>query len=292
MRYPFIKECNGQFSITALCRVMKVSRSGYYAWLNRPESKRNKENMQLVEQIRDIHVQSRQTYGSPRIYAELKSMAISCSENRIARLMKLNGIAVEKKKKFTVTTDSNHQLPIANNELDQQFAAQIPNEKWTADITYVWTRQGWLYLAVVLDLFSRRVVGWAMLPTLSRELVITALQMALWVRKPSKGLLHHSDRGSQYASADYQQMLEDYNILCSMSRKGNCYDNAITESFFATLKRELIYRKEYQNHAEARQDIFEYIEVWYNRQRRHSSLGYVSPVEYEQQWVKATAKAA
>lgn len=238
---------------------MQVSRSGYYAWLNRPESKRNKENSQLVEQIRDIHQLSRQTYGSPRIYAELKSMAISCSENRVARLMRLNGIAVEKKKKFMKTTDSNHQLPIAGNELDQQFAAQIPNEKWAADITYVWTRQGWLYLAVVLDLFSRRVVGWAMLPTLSRELVITALQMALWMRKPAKGLLHHSDRGSQYASADYQQMLEDHAILCSMSRKGNCYDNAITESFFATLKRELIYRKEYQNHTEARQDIFEYM---------------------------------
>ena len=222
-----------------LCEVMQVSKSGYYAWLKRPESKRSKENKQLVERIKDLYEQSRQTYGSPRIYVELKSMAISCSENRIARLMRLNGIAVEKKKKFMKTTDSKHNLPVASNHLGQQFKVSRPNTVWVTDITYIWTRQGWLYLAVVLDLFSRRVIGWSMLPTLSRELVMAALQMAVWSRKPAKGLLHHSDRGRQYASSDYQQMLENYDILCSMSRKGNCYDNAPTESFFATAPRRL-----------------------------------------------------
>lgn len=275
-----------------MCRVLQVSRSGYYTWLKRPESNRSRENRQLVEQIRNIHEQSRRTYGSPRVHAELQTMRVICSENRVARLMRLNGIAVEKKRKFTKTTDSNHQLPIAPNLLDQQFEVSKPDVVWTTDITYIWTKQGWLYLAIVLDLFSRRIVGWSMAPTLERTLVMAALQMAIMIRTPAEGLMHHSDRGSQYASYDYQKMLQQKKIVSSMSRRGNCYDNAPTESCFATLKRELVYLRNYSSHAEARQDIFEYIEVWYNRRRKHSAIGYMSPVEYEQQWRKSISIAA
>lgn len=195
--------------------------------------------------------------------------------------MQVNGIAAKRKRRFVVTTDSRHSLPVAENKLNQQFTASKPNEKWVTDITYVWTKEGWLYLAVVLDLFSRKVVGWSMDETMEKGLVMNALNMALKNRQPQKGLLHHSDRGSQYASADYQKLLEQQQITCSMSRKGNCYDNAAMESFFATLKQELVYHQQYENRQYAKQDIFEYIEVWYNRKRRHSSLGYMSPEEFE-----------
>lgn len=245
-----------------------------------------------MKQIKDIHEQSRQTYGSPRIHDELRDRGISCSENRVARLMQQHGIAVEKKRKFTRTTDSNHPLPIATNLLNQQFEVSSPNVVWTADITYIWTKEGWLYLAIVLDLFSRRIVGWSMAPTLERTLVIAALRMAITARNPAKGLIHHSDRGSQYASYDYQEILQQKGVVGSMSRRGNCYDNAPTESCFATLKRELVYRRNYLSHAQAKQDIFEYIEVWYNRQRKHTAIGYMSPVEYEQHWKKSIPNAA
>jgi transposase InsO family protein len=195
--------------------------------------------------------------------------------------MRLHQIAAKRKRRYIVTTDSKHDLPVADNKLDQDFTASKANEKWVTDITYIWTKEGWLYLAVVLDLFSRKVVGWAMDNNMERGLVITALTMALQTRKPPKGLLHHSDRGSQYASNDYQQLLKNNKICCSMSRKGNCYDNAVMESFFATLKQELVYHRLYQNRKEAKQDIFEYIEVWYNRKRMHSTLGYMSPHEFE-----------
>ena len=271
---------------------MQVSRSGYYAWQRRPESQRSQENKRLVKQIEDIHQQSRQTYGSPRVHDELKDQGVRCGENRVARLMRQHGITVEKKRRFMRTTDSNHALPVAPNRLNQQFEADRPDTVWTADITYIWTKQGWLYLAIVLDLFSRWVVGWSMAPTLERTLVIDALKMAIVARNPDEGLIHHSDRGSQYASYDYQHALQQKGIVGSMSRRGNCYDNAPTESWFATLKRELLYRTNYASHAEARQDIFEYIEVWYNRQRKHSSISYKSPVAYEEQWKESTAKAA
>jgi putative transposase len=260
---------------------MEVSVSGYYAWLKRPESKRKEENQQIVEEIKVIHKQSRNTYGSPRMYVELSKQNIVCSENRVARLMRLYQIAVKRKRKFVVTTDSKHDLPVAENTLNQDFQATKANEKWVTDITYIHTKEGWLYLAVVLDLFSRKVIGWSMDANMERWLVINALKMALRSRHPLKGLLHHSDRGSQYASNDYQQVLNDNNICCSMSRKGNCYDNAVMESFFATLKQELVYKRIYENRKEAKQDIFEYIQVWYNRKRSHSSLGYLSPEEFE-----------
>lgn len=195
--------------------------------------------------------------------------------------MQKNGIAAKRKRKFMVTTDSRHSLPVAENKLNQEFSASRPNEKWVTDITYIWTKEGWLYLAVVLDLFSRKVVGWSMDETMEKDLVINALNMALRSRQPEKGLLHHSDRGSQYASSDYQKLLMDQQITCSMSRKGNCYDNAVVESFFSTLKQELVFHQQYQSRQHAKQDIFEYIEVWYNRRRRHSSLGYVSPEDFE-----------
>jgi putative transposase len=269
---------------------MEVSVSSYYAWRKRPESERKEENQQIVEKIKDIHQQSRQTYGSPRMYVELKKQNISCSENRVARLMKLHQIAAKRKRRFVVTTDSKHDLPVAENILNQDFQATKSNEKWVTDITYIWTKEGWLYLAVVLDLFSRKIVGWAMDANMERWLVINALKMALQSRHPPKGLLHHSDRGSQYASNDYQQVLNDNNICCSMSRKGNCYDNAVMESFFATLKQELVYHHLYRDRKEAKQEIFEYIQVWYNRKRSHSSLGYLSPEEFEHK--KAYSMAA
>lgn len=261
---------------------MEVCVSSYYAWLKRPESKRKEENQQIVEEIKVIYKQSRNTYGSPRMYVELKKQNISCSQNRVARLMKLHQIAAKRKKRFVVTTDSKHNLPVAENTLNQDFQASKANEKWVTDITYIHTKEGWLYLAVVLDLFSRKIIGWSMDANMERWLVINALKMALQSRHPPKGLLHHSDRGSQYASIDYQKLLVDHKISCSMSRKGNCYDNAVMESFFATLKQELVYHRLYQDRKEAKQDIFEYIQVWYNRKRSHSSLGYLSPEEFEQ----------
>jgi transposase InsO family protein len=215
------------------------------------------------------------------VYRELKSQGISCSENKLARLMQSDGIAAKRKRRFIATTDSRHSLPVAENRLRQDFAASRANEKWVTDITYVWTREGWLYLAVVLDLFSRKVVGWSMDVTMGKELVIHALTMALKARQPQQGLLHYADRGSQYASVAYQELLREQQITCSMSRKGNCYDNAAMESFFATLKQELAYQREYASRQQAKQDIFEYMEVWYNRRRRHSALGYVSPQEFE-----------
>jgi transposase InsO family protein len=260
---------------------MEVSISGYYAWRKRLESTRSQQNKKLLTHIKTVHLKSRQTYGSPRIHIELKRQGIICSQKRIARLMKNNAIVADRKRKFIYTTDSKHHLPVAENKLDQHFEASKANEKWVTDITSIPTKQGWLYLAVVLDLFSRKVVGWSMQASLEKSLVIDALQMALHLRRPGKGLLHHSDRGSQYCSYDYQNLLRQNKIICSMSRKGNCYDNAAMESFFATLKQELVYRQQYKNRVEAKQNIFEYIQVWYNRQRMHSSLGYESPEQFE-----------
>jgi len=269
--------------VSVLCRVMLVSRGAYYAWLKRPISPRAQANQVLTEQIQTVFAESKQTYGSPRIFEELKEQAIACSEKRVARLMRAANLKAVLAKRFVVTTDSNHALPVAQNLLDRQFEVEHPNRVWTADISYVWTSDGWLYLAVVLDLFSRRIVGWAMGTTLERSLVLSALEMALLGRQPASGLLCHSDRGSQYASLDYQKALSDAGIVCSMSRRGNCWDNAPTESFFATLKRELVHRTRFTSHSEARGAIFAWIATWYNRKRRHSSLGYLSPEAFERQ---------
>jgi transposase InsO family protein len=263
---------------------MQVSTSGYVDWQKRLPSRRALEEQELLASIRQEYHASRGTYGSPRLHKELREKGIRCRRNRLVRLMKKHQITARPLRRFVVTTDRDHALPVADNLLKRQFTADTPNRKWTADITYVWTGEGWLYLAVVVDLFSRRVVGWAMSHTLERSLVIEALQMALISRKPAAGLLCHSDRGSQYASDDYQQALQKAGAICSMSRKGNCYDNAPTESFFASLKRELVYRTSFATRQEARAVLFEWIAVWYNRKRRHSAVGYLSPEQFEQQY--------
>lgn len=235
----------------------------------------------LLSEIRVIHRKSRETYGSPRVTAELRDRGIRCGRNRVARIMRDNGICAKMRRKFKRTTDSRHNLPVAANLLDQDFAVGRPNSVWAGDITYVPTDEGWLYLATVLDLYSRQVVGWSMKRRMTRDLVVDALKQAVGRRKPPPGLIHHSDRGSQYASGEFQELLNKHGFLCSMSRKGNCYDNACVESFFGTLKTEMICFERYKTRDDARRSIFEYIEVFYNRQRKHSTLGYKSPVEFE-----------
>jgi putative transposase len=260
---------------------MQVNRSGFYAWNKRKKSARWIHDETLTEQIKSVYHDSKQTYGSPRICADLREAGIPCSQKRIARLMRLAKISALRPRRFVVTTDSDHERPIAENLLDRTFKVQTPDTKWTADITYLWTGQGWLYLAVILDLFSRRIVGWAMDQTIDRTLVLSALNMAILGRKPGSDLLCHSDRGSQYASEDYQKRLAEAGIMCSMSRRGNCWDNAPTESFFAGLKKEMVYRTRFETTEQARSAVFWWIEVWYNRKRRHSTLGYLSPEAFE-----------
>jgi len=264
-----------------MCHVLDVSRSGYYAWLKRSESLRSREDKRLLKRISEIHKSSRETYGSPRVHAELQAEGVQCGRKRVARLMRLNGIRARQHKKFRATTDSRHSYAVAENLLNREFSVKFPDQVWAGDITYVWTRDGWLFLAVVLDLYSRLVVGWSMCDRITRRLTMGALRMGLWRRKPQTGLLVHQDRGSQYACDDYQSLLEENGIVCSMSRKGDCWDNAVMESFFHTLKTELVHHRDYLTRAEARADIFEWIEAFYNRKRRHSTLGYLSPMEFE-----------
>lgn len=265
-----------------MCQVLGVSRAGFYLWLKRPASSRNVENRQLLSEIRAIHQQSRGTYGSPRVYAELRAQSKHYGRNRIARLMREHRIQCKRKRKFRATTDSRHNFPTMENVLDRKFAVERPNKAWAADITYIPTKEGWLYLAAVMDLYSRKIVGWAMDKEIARPLVERALFMACANRSPVSGLLHHSDRGSQYACRDYQKLLKANGMICSMSRKGNCWDNAAMESFFGTMKTEWVHHRNYQTRSEAQSDIFDYIEVFYNRQRIHSALGYRSPVVFEQ----------
>jgi len=282
MRYQFIREHAAQFPITQLCDVLGVSRSGYYAWGTRPVSARAQEDARLLERMTTIHTKSRQTYGHRRLHADLRQAGETCGKGRVARLMRQGKLVARLRRKHRKTTDSAHQEPVAPNRLDRQFAVTAPDQVWVSDITYIATWEGWLYLATVMDLGTRQIVGWSMGTTLERSLAINALIDALQRRRPAPGLLHHSDRGSQYASRDYQQLLATHGLICSMSRKGNCWDNAPMESFFHSLKTELIYGAVYRTRAQARQEIFEYIEVWYNRQRLHSALGYLSPMQYEQ----------
>ena len=284
MRYRFIQEHQKQFRISTLCHVLQVNTAGFYAWRSRPLSARHQQDQRLLQQIKDVHAASFKTYGSPRIYQDLKAQGIVCGRHRVARLMREHQIRAKQKRRYQVTTQSNHDLPVAQNVLDRQFTATAPNQRWAGDITYIWTSEGWLYLSVILDLFSRRIVGWSMQNTLASCLVSDALSMALQARRPSAGLLHHSDRGSQYASHDYQEQLKAHGIVCSMSRRGDCWDNAVVESFFSTLKSELIGDHLYRTRAQARSAVFEYIEVWYNRRRRHSTLAYVSPLQFERSY--------
>jgi len=272
----------GEFSVKRMCQALGVGRSGYYAWRKRGTSRRERENQALVKQIEAVHQSSRQTYGSPRIHNELKQKGIACSKNRVARLMRRHGIVgTAPKKRHPVTTQRQPGACAAPNLLNRDFSADAPNQKWVTDITYIDTAEGWLYLALVLDLFSRQVVGWAMADHMETSLVEDALRMALARRHPSPGWMHHSDQGKQYTSHAYQNHLSAHHCQVSMSRVGDCYDNATMESFIATLKKECAYGQ-FATQAQARTTIFEYIEVWYNRQRLHSSLGYLSPVKFEQ----------
>jgi putative transposase len=281
VRFAFIEVEKAWFPVTVMCRILEVSRAGFYAWRSRSEAVRVVEDRRLAVEVASIHAESRQRYGSPRVHAELRERGKKTSRKRVAKLMRQQGLRARCKRRFRTTTDSAHEFPVAPNRLKRKFEVDTPNTAWVTDITYIWTQEGWLYLAVILDLFSRRVVGWAMSDRVTRKLAITALTMALSRRQPPRGLLHHSDRGSQYASGDYRRMLAANNIVCSMSRRGDCWDNAVAESFFSTLKLELVYENDWATRAEARTTIFEYLEVFYNGDRRHSSLGYLSPVAFE-----------
>ena len=265
-----------------MCHIFSVSRSGFYSWLRRGKSQRDKVNEELVKHIRRIYDESHRTYGSPRMTDALRQHGITCNKKRVARLMRINGILAKTKRKFKVTTHSNHKRPVADNLIKGDFTACTPDEIWTSDITYIWTRQGWLYLAVFLDVWSRKIVGWSMSKRMTDQLVIAAFTMARSRRRPQPGLIAHSDRGSQYCSRSFKEILDKYGYLQSMSSTGNCYDNSITESFFGTLKTELVYHEKYQTREDARRSIFKYTEIFYNRTRIHSALGGVSPDQFEE----------
>ena len=282
MRFRIIEDCRDEYPVRVLCEALDVSPSGYYAWRSRPESPRKTANRALLTEIRQLHEQHRKRYGAPRIHAALRAHGRIVSRGRVERLMRHHGIRAQRPRAFRVcTTDSNHTLPVAPNLLDRNFTATRPNEVWVTDLTYVPTDEGWLYLAVVLDLFSRKVVGWAMRDHMRTELPLAALTMAIQRQRPAPGLLHHSDRGSQYASAEYRKVLKSHGIVPSMSRKGNCWDNAPMESFFGTAKSELVHHQRYPTREAAKRDLFAYIEGYYNRQRLHSALGYLTPEQAE-----------
>jgi putative transposase len=285
MRFAFIQRHRDRWPVHVQCHVLQVSRSGYYAWVRRPPSERAQRQQKLTGLIRQVHAEIRQTYGSPRVTIELQAQGEWVCENTVAKLMRRGRIRSKIQRKFVPrTTDSNHHHPVADNLLDRDFAAEAPNRKWACDITYVPTDEGWLYLAVVMDLCSRRIVGWSMADHMRGELVCEALAGAIATRRPADGLLHHSDRGVQYACEDYQDLLAGHDIACSMSRRGDCYDNAVVESFFGTLKTELVNHERYATRQQARASLFEYIEVFYNRCRRHTSIGFLSPEAFEAQF--------
>lgn len=285
MKFAFIEEHRPLWRLGRMCRMLGVSKAGYFSWRYRPESRHGGEDRALTARIQVIHGASRKTYGSPRVHRELRVQGTDISRKRVERLMRTAGMRVRPQARYVVTTDSDHDHPIAPNLLQQDFTAAGPNQRWVTDITYVPTGEGWLYVAAIMDLFSRRIVGWAMRHHMDRTLVLAALDMAIGQRNPRQGLIHHSDRGCQYASEDYRRALANHGMVASMSRRACCYDNAAMESFWHTLKVELIHRHHFQTRAEATQAIFEFIEVFYNRLRQHSAIGYVSPVAFERQHI-------
>lgn len=286
MKYAWIDSERSRYPLRVMCEVLSVSTSGYRAWKRGGTPKRKRlTDAQMLALIRSIHAQVKGAYGSPRMTTELRARGFPASKERVERLMRENDIWARHKRRYKVTTDSKHKLPVAPNLLNRNFAVSTPNRVFTSDITYIWTDEGWLYLAVVLDLFNREVVGWSIKPRMKADLVNDALTMAWFRRQPAPGAMHHSDRGSQYCSDDFQRQLKVYGMTCSMSRKGNCWDNAPTESFFNSLKNERVHGQRYATHAEAKADLFEYIEVFYNRSRRHSTLGHVSPTQFLQDWI-------
>jgi putative transposase len=283
VKYACIDRQRCRYSVHMMCRLLGVSRSGYYAAKIRPESKRSKQDRALMKDIKRIHAQSKGVYGSPRVRAELQSEGLRVGRHKVAKLMRLERLRGCPKRRYRVTTQRDPRHRVAKNLLSQNFSTAKPNQCWAADITYITTNQGWLYLAVVIDLYSRKIVGWSMSRWMSRRIVINALQMAIDARQPTSKLIHHSDRGAQYTSDDFRDELVRHNIECSMSGTGNCYDNAVAESFFGLLKRERVNRTRYRTREETRADIFDYIEVFYNRKRRHGYLGNISPVGFEKQ---------
>lgn len=288
MKYAWLDGQRNHYPLPALCDTLDVSISGYRAWKRGGRrSHRRLTDAQLLELIRAIHVKFKGAYGSPRMVDELRDRGFPASKARVERLMRENGIRARHKRRYKATTDSKHGLPVADNLLNRNFNPTAPNRVWTADLTYVWTDEGWLYLAVVLDLFNREIVGWSIKPRMTADIVIEALTMAWFRRRPAPGLIHHSDRGSQYASHAFQDRLAEYGMVCSMSRKGNCWDNAPTESFFNSLKNERVHGTRYPTREAAIQDLFEYIEVFYNRSRRHSTLQSKSPVRFLRDWISA-----
>jgi transposase InsO family protein len=289
MKFAFIAAEKARFPLTLLCTTLDVSRAGFYAWCGRPIAPRRRAEQHFAVHVAAAHRASRGRYGSPRVYRELRAQGHAVGRHRVARLMRVQGLRARRPPRYRRTTDSGHRGPVAANVLARQFAATRPNAAWVTDITYLWTRQGWLYLAVILDLYSRRVVGWALRAQLTRTLALDALTMALTQRQPQPGLVHHSDRGSQYASGEYQATLAAHGVVSSMSRRANCWDNAVAESFFSTLKLELARDADWQTHTQARAAVTEYLEIFYNRQRRHSTLGYTTPVAFERQYEKTLA---
>ena len=281
MKYRFIEKHRSEFRVQKMVKVLGLSRSGYYQWRKWPESKLKKANKTLLNEIESVYNDFKGRYGSPRITIELKANGTRCSENRVARLMRHNDIQAKTKRKFKATTNSKHKLPVAENLVKQNFTAVEPDKLWTSDITYIWTEQGWLYLAVVLDVCTRGIVGWATSHLMTKDLVLRAVKQALWQRTIKTDIIFHSDRGSQYASKKVKELLAKHHITQSMSGKGNCYDNAITETFFKTLKVELVYFEKYQTRQQAHSNLFEYIELFYNRKRRHSAINYMAPAQYE-----------
>lgn len=281
MKYAMIKEQSQQFPVTVMCRLLTVSVSGYYHWLTRVPSLREEENIKLAIKIKAIFDDEKSRPGAPRITKRLNAEGDPAGRHRVAKIMQQNGWRARAAKKFKATTNSNHRLPVAPNLLEQDFSAQKPNEKWVSDITYVWTDEGWLYLAVVMDLYSRMVVGWAISERMTAQLVIDALQMALWRRKPPRGLIVHSDRGSQYCSHDYQHLFSIHGLICSMSKRGDCFDNAAMESWNHSFKVEAIHGEKLITRAITKSHVFEYIEIYYNRKRLHSTIGYKTPEAFE-----------
>jgi putative transposase len=282
MRFQFIEDHREEFAVKLMCTVLGVSTSGYYAWRGRPPSKREMANRELTAKIKEEFEKSRETYGSPRIYQVMRKLGLMCSPNRVARLMRAAGLKAKQTRRYRSTTKRNKADRAAPNILKRDFSAEAPNQKWLADITYIATQEGWLYLATIMDLFSRRVVGWAMSPRMTSDLTLSALDMATRRCRPEPGLIHHSDQGSQYTDSEYQAVLAAHGIVASMNGVGSWWDNAPMESFFGTLKSELVYDRAYRTRAEASPDLFYYIEAWYNRRRLHSALGYESPEAYEQ----------
>ncbi len=281
MKYQFVAAYQAEYRLTRLCQTLGVSRSGYYAWRRRPASPRTRANARLVGQMQQLHRQTKERYGAVKLWRALLASGVACGRHRVARLRRQYGLMARRVRRFRVVIEHHQFAPPAPNRLQQVFVAPAPNRIWAGDLTAIATRAGWVYLAVILDLYSRRVIGWAMSPRPDQHVALTALQMAMTHRRPRPGLIHHTDQGATYTSVAYQRQLVQTGLVASMSRKGNCYDNAVVESFFSTLKNELVHERDYHTREEAQAEVFEFIEVFYNRQRLHQTLGYVSPVQFE-----------